>query len=951
MSQPVAKQFLRFSLCVLWAVMAGAAVAAPKNATVPGAPEAPTAYTYNGRIYVEAREPQDTGGSPITRYEFQTTSGEGGMVDAYFPRVYINGLVNGRTYQVTVRARNAVGLGPPSPVSNAVVPLANAPLLLPPEASVVEGDAGETTLQVTFELDRPAVVPVQFSVRSSGDPGTGGFATPGVDYAPVPLTPVRVEVGQTQVTLPVTVLGDAEEELDEEIVFYWDHGMSGAVRQATYDRSFRARILDDDGQAAAEIALRDDRLVLRENSPATVVPVLENDEFVTARLAGGSLQVVQAPSRGVAVVDTAGTPDDAADDILRYEPAAKTAGEDRLRYRLCLSGGVCREATVFVLVRPRPGLDLFSRHASGFEDVEVSGLRAMPSATFTTTALVGPESIFDTVPQDSTRFSPWDNAEGRRIDLRTLPAHTGDAPREWKVLVDAGDPNAGTTLETGTTADLYLGIDDNGDGQASEDELRCVAATNASVERCELAISQAPGERPAYWVMVHNRGVPPVAVRIDIYAVPPSGGTGSLVATGPGSAAAGEATPIRVSWQDGTLLAGGFRVGYVGLLADDGQPMGSFPIRVKRFYEEDEAVLLRNGEPYTLALRPGQEHASLFIDVPVGASAMTVQTNSVQNVDLFLSPAPDAGGGPDSQVEPVSGPATHAATGPTGNESIEVTGAALTPGRWYVVPRNAGTAAARVEVTASIDANAPAVRAGSYFNADRSGHGLFLYPASGQWVGLWYTYLEDGVGTWYYLQAPAPGIDGLWTSPIYRASWNGSDNGLTAIGYATLAPTDDRSFLFSYTLDGQTGSEPMSALGRGCPSLGGQPVDANSHWFNPATAGTGYSVQLFDNYEFHAAFIYDERGRPRFVTAERGSFGGETADLTAQQLKGFCPTCPRLAPPERFDVGVLGRTISQGQLERMSLDVLFEAGVEGAWSADEPVQLLGGPGTTQGCAP
>lgn len=936
---------------LLLAAMAAVAMAAPKDATVPGAPAKPLAYTQNGAIYVETRPPEDDGGSPIIRYEFETTSGEGGVADHYFPNSYIGGLVNGRTYYVIARARNEVGLGPPSVVSNAVVPLSRAPVLLPPQASVVEGDAGEVVLELVFNLDRPAVVPVEFSVNSSGNSGIPGFATPGVDHAILPLTPVRIEVGQTRATLPVAVFGDTEEELDEDINFFWDHGISGAVREDRFLRRFMGKIIDDDAQPVAAIALREDRLVVRENSPPVDVRVLDNDDFAAADLVGGSLQVVEAPTLGSVVVDDRGTPTAVADDVIRYEPPADTAGADRFSYRLCLARGECRETTVSVQVRPRLGLDLFTRAGSGFTDIELTGLRAMPSARFDTTALVGPVSIFDTVGQDSDRSSAWDNDEGRRVDLRTLPAHTGTAPREWKVLVDAGDPLAGTTLEIGTTVDLYLGLDANGDGLASRDEIVCAAATDASVERCELAITQEPGERPTYWVVTHNRGVPPAEVRIDIYEVPPADDTGALVATGPGRLAAGETTDVRVSWRDGSLLAGGFRLGYVSLSADDGQPMGSFPVRIERIMGDDEAVVLRSGDPYTLALRPGQEQSRLFIDVPVGASRLVVQTASARNVDLFLSPASGAAGGPDSRVEPATGPATHAATGPTGNETIEVTGAALTPGRWYVVPRNVGTDAASVRVTASIEANAPAVRPGSYFNADRAGHGLFLYPAGEQWVGLWYAYLEDGTGTWYYLQAPAPGLDGLWTSPIYRASWDGSANGLTAIGYATVAPTGGDGFLYSYSLDGRTGSEPMAPLGRGCPSLGGLPLDASSHWFNPARAGTGYSVQLFDDYEFHASFIYDAQGRPRFVTAERAGFGGAEANLVAEQLKGFCPTCPRLAAPERFDVGVLGRRFGQGGLERMTLDLEFGAGVEGAWSVDEPVQLLGGPGTTQGCAP
>ncbi|KFL36522.1 hypothetical protein N788_12480 [Arenimonas donghaensis DSM 18148 = HO3-R19] len=909
------------------------------GATVPEAPGKPRASSANTAIRVEVEPPAD-GGMPILEYIYEATPADVPPQASAYPRLTVSGLENGRTYTFTVRARNAVGLGPRSPASNQAVPLLSMPELSAPDVQVWEGNSGGSVAQMRFLLDSPAVIPVEFSVRSNG-----GSATPGVDYAPIPLTPLRIEVGQTEVSLPVTVFGDTAVEQDETIEFDWDFGISGAYRETPRQRRWTLVVRDDDIATPVEIAVRNDRLVLRENSPATAVPVLENDEFDLARLAGGSLVVAAPPVKGSATVDNGGTPGSAGDDVLRYQPHPDTAGEDQFSYRVCLSGGVCREATVTVMIRPHLDHELYFVGNAGFKDLELIGLRAMPSATYSTTALVGPVFIQDALSVDPSSETPWDGGESRRVHLRTLPESDTPDAREWKVLVESGDAGEGTAV------DLYLGLDENGDGQASPDELRCTSATDANVERCELALSQSPGERPAYWVMVHNRGVSTASTRTDIFEVPMSGSIGKLVATGPGRADAGEASTLRVAWHDGTLLAGGYRVGYVALSAADGQPMGSFPIRIHDYDLPVEAVVLRSGEPYTLALRPGQRHESIIIDVPLGATRMTVQSASTQNVDLYLAPAPGSGGGPDSLVAPVANAATHSATGPTGNEVIEVSGAALTPGRWYLIPRNAAAAPARIELTAVVEGNVPAVRPGSYFNADRSGHGLFLYPAGNQWAGLWYTYLEDGVGTWYYLQAPAPGIEGLWTSAIYRASWNGMRNVLTQIGHATVTPTGSDGFLFSYTLDGKTGSEPMAPLGRGCPTLGGLPVDASSHWFNPDSAGTGYSVQFFENYEFHAAFIYDERGQPRFVTAERNAFGGANANLVAQQLTGFCPTCPRLAPPERFDVGVLGRTISQGKLDRISLDLLFEAGVDGAWSIDEPVQLLGGPGTTQGCAP
>ena len=161
----------------------------------------------------------------------------------------------------------------------------------------------------------------------------------------------------------------------------------------------------------------------------------------------------------------------------------------------------------------------------------------------------------------------------------------------------------------------------------------------------------------------------------------------------------------------------------------------------------------------------------------------------------------------------------------------------------------ASAAAASTTVTATVTASPPSVRPGGYFNADRSGHGLFVYPSGTDWAGLWYTYLEDGSSTWYYLQGARPAANGLWRATMYRSVWNGSSNTLTPVGEASATPTGADAFTWTWTLDGQTGSEPFASFGRGCPSVAGQTVDASAHWFDPARAGTGYSVQLIPNYE------------------------------------------------------------------------------------------------------
>ncbi len=290
-----------------------------------------------------------------------------------------------------------------------------------------------------------------------------------------------------------------------------------------------------------------------------------------------------------------------------------------------------------------------------------------------------------------------------------------------------------------------------------------------------------------------------------------------------------------------------------------------------------------------------------------------------------------------------------------GDERVaRVEGGALHPGRWYVVPHNAGTQRASVTLAATLQAVAPLVRSGSYFNPDRSGSGLMLYPAGSQWAGLWYTYESVSARpTWYYLQASAPGIDGIWRSPLYRQAWYGDHAAPTEVGQATVTPAGPDLFTFTYTLYGETGSEVYSALGRGCPTLNGQPQDISSHWFDPQRAGAGYSVQVWNDYEFYAVFDFDAQGSPVFLTAESGTFAGTAATLPLQRVMGACPTCSYMAPG-REPAGSLRRILQAGQLDSVHVEADFGeswpfGNTRHGWSVTDQVQTLGGPGTTQGC--
>ena len=85
--------------------------------TVPGAPTGLVATAGNGQASVAFVASANTGGAPITNYEFSTNNGTSWTARnpaASGSPLVIGGLTNGTTYQVKLRAVNAAGAGAPS---------------------------------------------------------------------------------------------------------------------------------------------------------------------------------------------------------------------------------------------------------------------------------------------------------------------------------------------------------------------------------------------------------------------------------------------------------------------------------------------------------------------------------------------------------------------------------------------------------------------------------------------------------------------------------------------------------------------------------------------------------------------------------------------------------------------------------------------------------------------
>lgn len=586
----------------------------------------------------------------------------------------------------------------------------------------------------------------------------------------------------------------------------------------------------------------------------------------------------------------------------------------------------------------------------GWFDTVLPGLTLpLPNARFAGTVLVAPTTNRYTLSADPTPSSRYDNlSNGVGWHTLTVPAPSTGLPTRYRIEVDLQVPG-------GTATSLIVG---NGSSPGSRNQL-CESAS-----RCVLDVEHpGTGGPRVYWAMVWNRsgsGNFTVTQTVLPLAPAPDSSTARLTVTGPGSALAVEDSTLRVGWSDPAWPSGEVRRGAVLAWAGPGdQPLVAMPWTFTRTDPQPAPRALASGDDLALTLPAGAAQERVFIDVPPGTTRLQVQQSGSADVALFLarvaSPSPSSAI-PAIAAAPARGAAVASDAGSTTTKTLVVDNPAA--GRWYLTSVNNASQTAPVSLRATLTGNGPVLRPGSYFNPQRSGAGLMLHPAAGAWVGLWYTYLQDGTPTWYYLEAAAPPAHGQWRSPIYRAAWNGSAASLTRVGEAVLTPQTVDSATFTYAIDGETGSEAFESLGRGCPTIGGSSADTAQHWFDPARAGSGYSAQLFAppsvgaNYEFYAAFLYDARGQPRFVVAEGAPVGASDGVFPLDQLTGWCPLCTRPSGgATRTPVGTLTRTLVGGRLSRISVDATYTGPVTGRWNVTDTVEPLDAQRRMQGCAP
>ena len=201
---------------------------------------------------------------------FRNTDFAPNQASASFTIPIINDAIDEADETVNIALGNPTGgatLGTPVNAILTIIDDDNAPTLSINDASVSEGDAGQTALTFTVTLNGESsqVVSVEWATAN-------GTATAPGDYISVPLTALTFNPGQTSKQVTVQVKGDFDREADETLLV----NLSGATAATIAD-----------GQGVGTIVNDDTGGTLRFNSAQYLVGEPSGSITVTVQRTGG----------------------------------------------------------------------------------------------------------------------------------------------------------------------------------------------------------------------------------------------------------------------------------------------------------------------------------------------------------------------------------------------------------------------------------------------------------------------------------------------------------------------------------------------------------------------------------------------------------------------------------------------------------------------------------------
>jgi len=315
------------------------------------------------------------------------------------------------------------------------------------------------------------------------------------------------------------------------------------------------------------------------------------------------------------------------------------------------------------------------------QTINLSGLVALPQASWQVSRLKRPTRIAADLEQDSNPNDPFDNNSGTRTEIIQVPADT------LRLQVD-------TLASTANDVDLFVGQDSNGDGQADAFEEVCRSITFTDIENCVVDEPQAG----SWWIRLQvftGSGASTDLVEADytVLDLPQNPSQQNLFLRAPGVTTSGQAFTAMLAWDAGMLRPGQTARGVIGLGTSPGSAnnVGLIPVEITRSsLSQQQPTPLFDGRERKLTLAAGAEHDRVFIDVAENVRSLEVFLQGVESeLQVVRVPFDDAF---SSQPDVLTAPEVRVFSIPVDPDSNElnfsVPADALDPGRWYLIPRN-----------------------------------------------------------------------------------------------------------------------------------------------------------------------------------------------------------------------------------------------------------------------
>ena len=612
---------------------------------------------------------------------------------------------------------------------------------------------------------------------------------------------------------------------------------------------------------------------------------------------------------------------------------------------------------------------------SGSIITTLGGMAPLPRARYESTELtkLSDKTTVNLVGPDDTGTGYYDFiGSGKRLLYFRNPA-SGDSTSSIGAAAFVAEVN---NVDIQSTV-MYVGIDSDADGLPSPAETLCWTVTslgpNAPAARCVIDLRAANlrstlegRDRANVWVVIagqpswkggYTAAFASAFLKRRGSEVDETSGADTTV-TGPGQAPALASFPVRLTW-GGMAKAGGksapLNERFYGAILIDAVPGVSGPFLPYALTylgggDDQHEALSLNG----LSVNSGvsQSFHYMHVDVPPGVDALTVDSSYTSanpggtvKVDLVRTDFPDFSSAAQIAPAPATGSAlSWVLTSSVPSKSVSVPTEA---GRWYLLAQTDGPEIFTLTPTFKYNEGASrGIAPGAYYNPQRSGHGLFMSQTGDQQLVNWYTYLEDGTPTWYLAQGKLPVPAGaVWTAPLYRVNWSGAAvNSSTETGDVTLTRINDSDFIFSWHLDGQSGSERFTRLGAGsCPDFNGVAKNFSGAWYAPAQSGYGLDVLAMPDQLFTTIYFYDALGIARWGVGGTQPFAAaNTISLT--QSSGFCPLCGYRKPTVQA-LGGMRVEFSDANSGNLSANLTLQPPLSGVWTVDRQslARLTGSP--------